>query len=404
LNGALVSIKVAHVTTIDLSLRYLLLNQLHAIQQAGYEVVGISSPGPEVPVIEAAGIRHVAVPMTRRITPLADIISCWRLYQVLRRERCTIVHTHNAKPGLFGQHISRLAGVPVVVHTLHGFYLPDRMHPAWRWFYFVLEKLASRSSDAILSQNNEDIELAVNERICSREKISYLGNGIDIQRFDRNQLDESALSQKRHELGLSPDAPVVGFVGRLVEEKGILELLQAIQTVLQHLPSVRVLIIGPIDHHKPDALTSEIAYAYGLGDTCLFTGMRHDMPELYALMDVFVLPSHREGYPRAPMEASAMGVPCIVTNIRGCRETVIHERNGLLVPLRDVQALSQAIITLMTDPEKKRRMGAEGRCLALERFDERTVFERVKMQYARLLREKGLPVPEPLPGKVEVVS
>jgi glycosyltransferase involved in cell wall biosynthesis len=112
-------------------------------------------------------------------------------------------------------------------------------------------------------------------------------------------------------------------------------------------------------------------------------------------MDVFVLPSHREGFPRAPMEASAMKVPCVVTDIRGCRETVQHGRNGLLVPLGDVQALADAIIELLTDQEKARRMGEEGRRMALEHFDERLVFEKVKAEYARLLQEKGLPVPEP---------
>jgi len=114
-------------------------------------------------------------------------------------------------------------------------------------------------------------------------------------------------------------------------------------------------------------------------------------------MDVFVLPSHREGFPCAPMEASAMKVPCVVTDIRGCRETVEHGRNGLLVPLGDVQALADAIIELLTDREKARRMREEARRMALERFDEQVVFEKVKAEYARLLREKGLPVPEPRP-------
>jgi glycosyltransferase involved in cell wall biosynthesis len=126
--------------------------------------------------------------------------------------------------------------------------------------------------------------------------------------------------------------------------------------------------------------------------------MRHDMPELYALMDLFVLPSRRESFPRSPMEASAMGVPSIVTDIPGCREVVEHGRNGLLVPLGDVDALVRAILGLLSDPERAKRMGQEGRRIALERFDERLVFEKVKAEYARLLRQKGLPVPEPRSG------
>jgi glycosyltransferase involved in cell wall biosynthesis len=119
------------------------------------------------------------------------------------------------------------------------------------------------------------------------------------------------------------------------------------------------------------------------------------MPDLYALMDLFVLPSHRESFPRSPMEASAMAVPCIVTNIPGCRETVEPGRNGLLVPLGDVPALAKAMYDLLTNPEKARRMGRQGRQIALERFDERLVFARVTAEYARLLQKKGLTVPVP---------
>jgi glycosyltransferase involved in cell wall biosynthesis len=121
----------------------------------------------------------------------------------------------------------------------------------------------------------------------------------------------------------------------------------------------------------------------------IFTGFRQDT-ELYALMDVLALPSHREGIPRSLNEASAMGVPCVVTNIRGCREVVAHDRNGLSVPLGNIQALANAIVELLTNREKAQRMGQEGRRIALERFDEQLVFARVQEEYARLLRQKGL--------------
>ena len=388
-------IRVAHVATIDMSLRYLLLNQLRSIQQGGYDVVGISSPGPNVPAIEESGICHIAVPMTRNFTPLADFVSLWNLCRVMRRERFNIVHTHNPKPGLLGQLAARLAGVPVVVNTLHGFYFHDHMRPAWRCFYVLLEKIAARCSDVILSQNREDIGTAVEEGICSPRKIKYLGNGIDLDEFDPARVSVADVNRTKQRLGIPASSPVVGFVGRLVAEKGILELMEAARTIRQRVPTARFLLIGPIDHDKPDALTPKIGKDYGVADICTFTGMRHDMPELYALMDVFVLPSHREGFPRSPMEASAIGVPCVVTDIRGCREAVEQDRNGHLVPVRDSQALADAITDILTDQEKARRMGEEGRRMALERFDERLVFEKVRAEYTRLLREKGFSPPQP---------
>lgn len=387
-------IKVAHITTIDLSLRYLLLNQMQSIQEAGYQVTGISSTGPDVSAIEAAGIRHIAVPMTRNpFTPLQDLQSLWRLYRIIRRERFTIVHTHTPKPGLLGQLAAQLAGVPIIVNTLHGFYFHDRMRPQLRFFYILLEKIAARCSSVILSQNGEDVGTAVRERICPPEKIKHLGNGINLRRFDPDRISQAEIAAKRAEVGL-PKAPIVGFVGRLVAEKGLLELFAAAQQVRAQIPSVHFVFVGPVDT-KPDALTPDTAREYGIADVSHFLGMRRDMPELYSLMDVFVLPSHREGFPRAPMEAAAMRVPCVVTDIRGCRETVEHGRNGLLVPLGNTGALADAIVQLLTDREGARRMGEEGRRMAAERFDERAVFEKVKSEYARLLTAKDISTPTP---------
>jgi glycosyltransferase involved in cell wall biosynthesis len=381
-------VKIAHVTTVDISLRLLLLNQLQSLREAGYEVVGISAPGPDVAHLESAGIRHIAVPMTRNLTPLSDVLSFWRLYHVMRREGFTIVHTHTPKAGLLGQLAARMAGVPIIVNTLHGFYFHDHMPAAWRRFYITTEKIAAYCSDVLLSQNSEDIQTAIREGICAPQKITFLGNGIDVQRFNRVALKPEDLRRKRQELGLSSDAPVVGFVGRLVAEKGIVELLHAARIILTRKPEVRFLFVGPADSEKKDALTQETARHFGVAHACIFTGKRADMPELYATMDVFALPSHREGFPRAPMEASAMEVPCVLTNIRGCREAVENNRNGLLTPLGDVQALADAILDLLDDPEKARRMGEQGRAMAAERFDEQLVFEKVKAEYARLLSQK----------------
>ncbi|MFN7930706.1 MAG: glycosyltransferase family 4 protein [Blastocatellia bacterium] len=385
--------KIAHVTTIDMALHLLLLNQLKSLQQAGFEVVGISAAGPDVAAVEAAGIRHIAVPMTRSFTPAADLVALKNLYDVMRRERFTIVHTHTPKPGLLGQMAARMAGVPIVVNTLHGFYFHDHMPKFWRQFYIATEKIAARCSHAILSQNSEDIQTAIREKICRPEQIQFLGNGINVRRFDRATLDEARLVQMRNEFGLADGEPVVGFVGRLVQEKGILDLLQAARLVLQREPKTRFLIVGPIDEEKTDALTPAIAREYGIAERCVFTGRRADMPELYALMDVFVLPSYREGFPRSPMEAAAMGVPCVATDIRGCREAVAHGQNGLLFPLGDVEALAQAVGSILADEQWAQQLGAAGRKLACAKFDEQLVFDKVKAEYTRLLRARGLPLP-----------
>ena len=170
--------------------------------------------------------------------------------------------------------------------------------------------------------------------------------------------------------------------------------------MLERLPNVRFLVVGEADQGKPDAVEPSAAAEYGIEDACLFLGHRpnHELPQLYKVMNVLVLPSLFEGVPRVVMEASAMQVPAVVTDVKGNREAVEHGRNGLIVPLGNVQALTDAIVDLLTDREKAQRMGEEGRHLALQRFDERLVFEKVKAEYARLLRQKGFPVPEAFNG------
>ncbi|MBE2199107.1 MAG: glycosyltransferase family 4 protein [Anaerolinea sp.] len=384
---------VAHIATVPMSLQYLLFNQLKDIAADGYQVMAVSSAGPETIALADLGIPHIAIPISRKITPFQDLLSLWRLYRFMRRHPLHIVHTHNPKPGLLGQLAARLAGVPIVINTIHGFYFTNHTHPALRQVFVAMEKVAASCSDLIWSQNMEDIETAIQERICPPDKIRYLGNGIDLNRFDWKRISQEMIQEKRAELRLPPDAQVVGFVGRLVTEKGVHELLQAALVVRQRFPDVRFLIVGSTDSDKRDAITDQVVHHYRLEANCLFTGQREDTPELFALMDVFVLPSHREGLPRAPMEASAMGVPCVVTDVRGCREVVAHEQNGLLVPLQDVAALAQAIIRLLEDKPLAQRLGQTGRRMAEERFDERLVFAKVKEEYARLLREKGLPGP-----------
>ena len=383
--------KVAHVTTVGISLYGLLLNQMRSLREAGYEVVAISSPSSFAPAIEAAGVHHISVPITRNITPIADLISLWRLWRVMRRERFAIVHTHTPKAGLLGQLAARLAGVPLVINTVHGFYLYSGMHPVARRIYLLLERLAATCSDRILSQNAEDIETAIREGVCRREKITFLGNGIDLTQFNPGAISTEAVQKLRADLGLQPDALVVGFVGRLAaKRKGFADFLAAAQEISAQVPDCQFLVVGESDRGKPDAMEACAAGVRGIAERCVFAGQRDgsELPCFYKLMHVLVLPSIFEGLPRVVMEASAMGVPAVVTDVKGNREAVLHGCNGLLVPLGDVSALATAVVRVLTDRELAAQMGVKGRAIALERFDEQATFTSVKDEYRRLLAEK----------------
>lgn len=375
---------IAHLTTVDLSLRYLLMPQLTRPVELGIESVGISAGGEWVAELEEAGIRHVALSDSTRGMDLgADLRSAIQLFRILRRLRPDVLHTHNPKPGVYGRIVGRLAGVPIVVNTVHGLYAQPDDRLVKRLVVYALEWLAARFSDAELCQSIEDFALLRRLRLSPVDKLRHLGNGIDLERF---RPDAVARGSVRAELGFDDDHVVVGIVGRLVAEKGYPELLEAFEQLGDRF---RLVCVGPADPEKADGLsTADIEAATERG--VVFLGMRTDVDRLYPAMDIFVLPSHREGFPRSGMEAAATGLPVIATDIRGCREVVDDGVNGLLVPVRSPRALAAAIRRLGDDASLRARMGEAGVAKAAEDFDERRVVRRVMGTYADVAARKGL--------------
>jgi glycosyltransferase involved in cell wall biosynthesis/ribosomal protein S18 acetylase RimI-like enzyme len=394
-------VRVAHLTTTDLTLRYLLLGQLRRLREEGYEVTGISAPGPNVAAIEAAGVRHLAWRNATRSWNLgADLRAFAELVRLLRRERFDLLHTHNPKPGVIGRVAARLARVPLVVNTVHGLYATPEDRPAKRAAVLTLEGLAARCSDLELYQSEEDLRWARRIRLVPAGRSELLGNGTDLKRFDPDRADPERAAALRAELGLPAGALVVGAVGRLVAEKGYRELFAAARAVRRQHPQVRFLVVGSPDLDKADAI-SEAELAEAAADVC-FAGWRDDVDDLLAAMDVFVLASWREGMPRSAIEAAAMARPLVLTDIRGCREVARHDREALLVPPRDPDALAAAISRLAGDPALRDRLAQAARQRAQERFSEEAVAEKVAGAYRRLLGDPRAARPGPAPELVVI--
>jgi glycosyltransferase involved in cell wall biosynthesis len=384
-----VPVRVAHIAASDQTLSELLLSQLEHLRAAGFDVAGISARGAHADRLSSANIEFHPIPVTRRFGPLADLKALLALYRLLRKERFDIIHTHTPKGGLLGQYAALLARVPLRVHTIHGLYFPGFMRPSQRWMYVLLEKITLLFSHYNFSQNPEDVPVAIGEKIVRADRIEQVGNGIDLERFDPARVSNDTRRAVRAALGFDDSTLVVGMVGRLVAEKGYLEAFQATKRVAERNPRARFIFIGNFED-KPDAIKPDILREYGIEHVAQLLGHRRDVVELYAAMDVFMLPSHREGFPRAVMEAAAMGKPCIVTDVRGCRQTVEHEVNGLLVPSRAPEALAEAIERLLRSPEERSRMGRAGREKAEREFDETRVIASILQAYQRLLRDREI--------------
>lgn len=379
-------VKVAHLTTVDSSLRYLLMPQLRATRDLGWETIGMSAPGPDVAYLESEGIRHIPLhSSTRSFSARSDLKAALELRRVLQIEKPDLLHTHNPKPGLYGRVLGRLSRTPMVVNTVHGLYATENDSIAKRALVYGLEWLAAQFSDAELVQSIEDVEVMRRLHIGRESKRFHLGNGVDLSRFvGRDTSDANA--RIREELGIPLGAVVVGCVARLVAEKGIPELIEAWE---DRSADYSLVLVGPEDPHKVDALDpGTISRAMDGGVHVL--GHREDVPDLYASWDLFALPSHREGFPRAAMEAAASGLPIVATDIRGCREVVDNGINGLLIPVGDPSALRDAIDGLVTEADRRLEMGRRGREKALQEFGEDALVARVLDAYRRVAARKGL--------------
>jgi glycosyltransferase involved in cell wall biosynthesis len=378
---------LVHVTTSDISLALLLGPQLTAFAAAGFDVIGVSAPGPFVDDLERAGIRHIALDhATRSVSPLDDLRAAAELYRLLRRLRPDIVHTHNPKPGVYGRLGGRAARVPVVVNTVHGLYATPEDSRARRATVYALERLAATCSDAELVQNEEDLATLAALHVPA-DRLHLLGNGIDLDRFTPGPRALAARKRVRTELGVTDASVLVGAVGRLVWEKGYRELFAAAEQLRRRCPEVTVVVAGPSEPGKADGIGAEsIAAAESSG--VRFLGHRPDVEDVYAACDVYVLASYREGFPRSAMEAAAMGLPVVATDIRGCRQVVEHGSTGLLVPARDAAALTDAVARLAGDPGLRSAMGHRAVDKARRQFDQRHVIAKTLDIYQKLLDRK----------------
>ncbi|MCA1818079.1 MAG: glycosyltransferase family 4 protein, partial [Acidobacteria bacterium] len=322
-------LKVVHISTLDLGISFL-LPQLRALQRDGFEVQAACADGALVPSFEREGIKVHRVPVTRDVTPAADLKLLWRLYRIMRRERYAVVHTHTPKIEFVGQVAARLARTPVVLYTNHGLVFLGETGALKKLMFKTVARLSGLFSDRVVSQSAEDAATAVREKIYRRAQVGFLGNGIDVAKLRADRFTPEEVRAKKRELGIPEGNRVVGMVGRYVWEKGYREFFEAARAIAREDARVTFLTVGAALESERDPVDFSVLGALGLEDRFVVLKSRDDMPELYAVMDVVALPSHREGFPRSLMEAAAMSKPVVASDVSGCRQAVEEGRNGYL--------------------------------------------------------------------------
>lgn len=328
--------------------------------------------------LSSEGLIMKSINIDRKISLKSNLKSVIELYKLIKKEKYDIVHVHTPIAAILGRLAAKLAGAPCVIYTAHGFYFHDDMPKIKYKIFYTIEKVFGRHfTDWILLQSKEDYELCINDKFQQENRIIHISNGVDvINKMNPQLISESTISEYKKELGINSDDIVIGFIGRLVKEKGIIELLEATEKIVQKHKNVRLLLIGDVLESERDQETYLLIQKYLQYPYVKHLGFRKDIPELLSIMDIFTLPSYREGLPRSIIEAMALQKPVVATNIRGCREEVIDGVNGYLVDKKNSTSLFDELLKLVNNKDLRDKFGASGREMALKQFNEELVIKK----------------------------
>lgn len=387
--------RLIQVVTAPVTARLFLEGQLRFMRDNGFHVTIVSSPGDQLDEVAARdGVDAIGIPMRRSPSPGHDIVSLCRMLRLFRRLRPHIVHAGTPKAGLLCGLAARLARVPVRLFTVHGIRSEGLRGVASR-VMAALESLSCRSAHRVVCVSDSVRRKAIDLGMDRPEKFVVLGrgsaNGIDASRFERSPELLGRARALRRRVGLPERAPVVGFVGRLVRDKGVIELVDAYRKLRRDLPELRLLLVGPREAYN--ALPRELFEHIERDEGIVSTGSLGDTAPAYALMDVLALPTYREGFPNVPLEAAAMELPVVATRVTGCVDAVVDGVTGTLVPPRDAEALAEATGRYLSAPGLCRRHGRAGRERVLREFRQERVWTALYDEYLRLLSWKGTPAP-----------
>lgn len=380
--------KVLHITTIDFTIKKMLIDKLDQLKKYGYDIETMSDNTGLSSSIGAAGYVHHEVKISRTIKPFEDIKSLLNVFSFLKTNNYDIVHTHTAKAGVIGRIAARLAGVPIVVHTSHGLPFYRDQSRLKNIIYKNLELIASRFSDGYFSQNHEDLN-EIKSIVANGSLIGYEGNGVVLQKIDNHpKLSPDEKARLRKQLGVDNDSFLFLMGARFEKVKNHQMLIQALAEVSVKYP-YNVLLAGEGPLLEQVQRKVEI---YGLNDKVKFLGFRDDILDLLQVVDAVILTSEKEGIPRIIMEAMSLGTPVLATDVLGTRELVVNGQTGELLPLNDHEKLARRIEFWMNPNSKgqlQKYVFASRKRIEKE-FTEEIVASRIHKFYQQLIELKGI--------------
>lgn len=383
--------KLIRITTVPISLKVLLKGQHAFMSKNGFEVVGVSSSGQElIDVHNEEKIRTSALEMTRTIAPLKDLKSLWDFYKLCKRERPHIVHSHTPKAGIVGMLGAKLAGVPIRLHTVAGMPLMEASGIKRKVLNFI-EKLTYSCANKVYPNSKGLYDFILENNFTRKSKLKVIAdgssNGINTNYFSLSEVEGFDLEKLKLSLGISSEDFVFIFVGRLVGDKGINELIEAFAKL--NSKNVKLLLVGSLEQDL-DPLNTETLKEIETNSNIISVGFQKDVRSYFAISDALVFPSYREGFPNVVMQAGAMGLPAIVSDINGCNEIIIEGQNGMIIPVKNADAIQKAMTILLEDKDHYSFLKQNARRFIAERYEQQVVWDALLIEYKRLLSDKRL--------------
>ncbi len=380
--------KLFRITTVPTSLKILLRGQHRFMSSKGFEVVGVSSQGVELQEVhKTENIRVEALEMTRTISPINDLKALWNFYQLCKKEKPKMVHSHTPKAGIVGMLGAKLAGVPVRLHTVAGLPLMEATGIKRSLLDFV-EKLTYRCATKVYPNSTGLYDFILANNYTKKEKLKVIANGssngIDTQYFDPTLFSEVQKQELKQSLLLQPNDFVFIFVGRLVGDKGINELIEAFFKL--PTPNTKLLLVGPFESEL-DPLQPETLKVIETHPNIISVGFQSDVRPYFAVSDCLVFPSYREGFPNVVMQAGAMELPSIVTDINGCNEIIVEGENGTILPVKNIEAIKTAMQKMMNNKEFYLKLKENARPMIQSRYEQSVVWNALLEEYQMLIKD-----------------
>ena len=374
--------KLVRITTVPISLEKLLENQARFFKTY-YSVTLVSSQKEQLQrLAEEQGVNHFSLEMTRKITPLQDLRCLLQLIRFLRKNKPHIVHTHTPKAGIVGMLAAFITGVPLRMHTVAGLPLMEAKGLKKSILYAV-ERLTYRCATHVYPNARGLMDFIQEKKLAGKTPLKCIGNGssngIDLTYFNPERVSKEQEMSFREKWNISKDDFVFLFIGRLVGDKGVNELVAAFEQLANKIPNAKLLLVGP-QEPTLDPLKQVTIASIEKNPKIVSTAYQQDVRPFLKMAEVFVFPSYREGFPNVVLQAGAMGIPCIVSDINGCNEIIENEVNGLIVPPKSIQPLSEKMYSLYKDPEK--------RAIFIDRTKERIATNFERTHYWKLLLEE----------------